>query len=107
MRKAFLFMSLFGWLFSYKSQTKSIAQNDLASFIQQKGDSLLKKESLPGIFVGVLNKGERRYFNFGYAVPDEKKPFDAETVFEIGSITKTFTAYLVESILQEKRIPDT
>ena len=83
------------------------AQNDIASFIQQKGDSLLAAEKLPGIFVGVLNGNSRQYFNFGYADPEHKIPFDSSTVFEAGSITKTFTAYILEAILQEKKISDT
>jgi CubicO group peptidase (beta-lactamase class C family) len=67
---------------------------------------LLKKEKLPGLFVGVLNRGERQFFNFGYAVPDKKLPFDAATLFEAGSITKTFTAFILQSILQEKGIAE-
>lgn len=99
-------MGFFGLMFSCQSQ-KPANQTALARFIQSKGDSLLKKESLPGMLVAVLSKGEREFLNFGYAVPDQKIPFDAETVFEAGSITKTFTAYIVESVLQEKNIPDT
>lgn len=78
----------------------------LESFVRQKGDSLLKAEKLPGIFVAVLNGDERRYFSFGYAVPDEKKVFDSTTVFEAGSITKTFTAYVVERVLLEQGITE-
>lgn len=81
--------------------------SDLAGFIRQRGDSLYKSAKLPGLFVGVLNKGKRHYFDFGYAVPDKKLPFDAATVFEAGSITKTFTAFIVESVLEEKGIADT
>jgi len=92
---------------SGKAQTKTASTNTLSDFIRGKGDSLLKSHALPGLFVGVLNKGERQYFNFGYAVPDEKVPFDSATLFEAGSITKTFTAYIVEAILQEKGIADT
>ncbi|HEY1022592.1 MAG TPA: serine hydrolase domain-containing protein, partial [Flavisolibacter sp.] len=83
------------------------AQNDLANFIQQKGDSLVAAEKLPGILVGVLNGNSRQYFSFGYADPEHKIPFDSSTVFEAGSITKTFTAYLLEAVLQEKKISDT
>ncbi|MBB1284495.1 beta-lactamase family protein [Flavisolibacter sp. BT320] len=83
------------------------AQNDIARFIQQKGDSLLSTEKLPGIFVGVMNGDSRQYFSFGYADPDNKTPFDSSTIFEAGSITKTFTAYVLESVLQEKMISDT
>ena len=106
MYKAILFMGFLGSFFSCWSQ-KTTNQNDLAGFIQTKGDSLLKKEALPGIFVAVLNKGQQQFYNFGYAIPEQKIPFDANTLFEAGSITKTFTAFIVESVLHEKGIPDT
>ncbi len=81
--------------------------NDKVSvFIKQKADSLYKSERVPGIFIGVLNNGERHYYNFGFANPDLKMPFDSATLFEIGSLTKTFTAYVLESILKEKGIND-
>jgi len=106
MRKAFLFMSLFGWLFSCKSQEKSAKQDGLSNFIQRRGDSLQKANKLPGLFVGVFD-GERKFFNFGYADPAAKTPFDASIVFEAGSITKTFTAYILETVLRSKGISDT
>jgi CubicO group peptidase (beta-lactamase class C family) len=81
-------------------------ENELDSFINKKGDSLYKTQKVPGIFIGVLNKGERKYYNFGYADPDKKRLFDSATIFEIGSITKTFTAYVLESVLKEKSISD-
>lgn len=102
MRKLF---SLIGCLFmmvvAAAQQTTSIS---LADFITRKGDSLYKAEKLPGIFVGVLNKEEKQFFNFGYAIPDDKLPFDSITLFEAGSITKTFTAYILTSILLKKSI---
>jgi CubicO group peptidase (beta-lactamase class C family) len=106
MHKALLLLSFHFVFISCHAQIKNAGNNDLANFIQQKGDSLYKAGKLPGIFVGVLNKGTKEYFNFGYSVPDEKIPFDAQTLFEAGSITKTLTAYVVESILLEKRIAD-
>jgi CubicO group peptidase (beta-lactamase class C family) len=82
------------------------ADNSLASFILQKADSLYKSENVPGIFIGVLDNGKRSYYNVGYADPDKKMPFDSATLFEIGSITKTFTAYVLERVLKEKGISD-
>ncbi|MEO6541059.1 MAG: serine hydrolase domain-containing protein, partial [Ferruginibacter sp.] len=77
------------------------------SFIRQQLDSLYKKESLPGIFVGILNNGEKQFFNAGFADPGKQMPFDSATLFEIGSITKTFTAYVLTAVLMENKIPDT
>ncbi len=104
MRKLFFIVGLIGLCFFGDAQKKDSVS--LANFIQTKGDSLLKAEKWPGLFVGVLNGGKRQYFSFGYAVPDEKIAFDSSTVFEAGSITKTFTAFIVESILRNKGISD-
>ena len=81
--------------------------NSLSAFIKNTGDSLLKNEKLPGIFVGVLDNGTRSFYNFGFADPDKQMPFDSATLFEIASITKTFTAFVLEKVLLEKHISDT
>jgi CubicO group peptidase (beta-lactamase class C family) len=85
---------------------KDTIERELDSFINNKADSLYKSQKVPGIFIGVLNNGERKYYNFGYADPDKKMAFDSATFFEIGSITKTFTAYVLENVLKEKGISD-
>src|SRR5688500_855806 len=99
MRQLTLCLGFLLGLLYCKAQPKD---NDLASFIQYKGDSLYKAGNLPGLLVGVITNGRREYYEFGYAVPDQKIAFDAAVLFEAGSITKTFTAYIVEKVLQEK-----
>ncbi|MBC7948369.1 MAG: beta-lactamase family protein [Chitinophagaceae bacterium] len=76
-------------------------------YIQQRGDSIYKSGEVPGMLVSILRNGQRQYFNFGYAAPDNKVPFDSATIYEIGSITKTFTAYVLVAVLMEKGISDT
>ncbi len=102
--RAILFCLLLVLLAEAKAQQP--LPDSLVRFIQHKGDSLHKAANLPGLFIGVMNGGQRQYFNFGYAVPDEGKKFNSTTVFEAGSITKTFTAYIVEAVLKEKGIAD-
>ena len=80
--------------------------NNLAVFVRAKADSLYKSEHVPGIFIGILDNGHRSYYGVGYADPEKKLRFDSATLFEIGSITKTFTAYVLECILKEKGISD-
>jgi CubicO group peptidase (beta-lactamase class C family) len=76
-------------------------------FIQRKIDSVFEKNALPGLFVSVINNGQQHYFSKGYANPDTKLLFDSATFFEIGSITKTFTAFVLQKILDENKIADT
>jgi CubicO group peptidase (beta-lactamase class C family) len=105
MRKVILLLIIPAFFF-FKSQGQTTAQTGLASFIKHKGDSLLKAEKVPGIFVGVLDGSRRQYFSFGYANTAQKIPFDSNTIFEAGSITKIFTAYILESVLAEKGLSD-
>jgi CubicO group peptidase (beta-lactamase class C family) len=102
----FLVLS-FGLLFTGCNSQNQSGTNDLGNFIQKKVDSLQKKENLPGLYVGVLHSDQRSFYSAGYADPDKKIPFDSATNFEIGSITKTFTAFVLQSVLIEKGIPDT
>ena len=90
--------------------SQCVAQTEkksLAAFIQHSADSICKKENLPGIFVGILNNGERSFFTAGFADPEKQMPFDSATIFEIGSITKTFTAYVLTAVLMENKISET
>lgn len=47
-----------------------------------------------GIAVGILENGQRRYISYGTAGPG-RAPLDEHTIFEIGSISKTFTGLLL------------
>lgn len=76
-------------------------------WIQQKIDSLVNSKAIPGIIVGISDRGVRRYYNGGFANKDTRQPFDAATQVEIGSITKTMTAYLLSAVLKEQKISDT
>ena len=53
-----------------------------------------QKRSL-GIVVGIVEPGGQRVVAYGRAGAAGEKPLDGRTVFEIGSVTKTFTALLL------------
>ena len=92
--------------FSYTLRAQTTKEK-LSGFIQKAADSIYKKDSLPGVFVGILNNGERRFFKAGFADPEKQMPYDSATMFEIGSITKTFTAYVLTAVLMENKIAET
>ena len=56
---------------------------------------LLKKYDVPGIAVAVTAGGRQYFFNYGVAAKDTNKPVTKDTLFEIGSVSKTFTATLI------------
>lgn len=70
-------------------------------------DSFFQREHIPGIMVAVRLNGQDFFYSNGYADTGTKNQFDSTTFVEIGSITKTFTAYLLEKIFASKHISDT
>jgi CubicO group peptidase (beta-lactamase class C family) len=105
MKRIFYFL-LTACLLSACNTNQEKQPADLASFIKNTTDSTFKKHDLPGIFVAVINNNERSYYSNGFADPDTKTLFDSATVFEIASITKTFTAFVLMRVLQDKHISD-
>lgn len=55
---------------------------------------LLKAHDVPGIAVAVTVDGKQYFFNYGVASTDSNRPVTKDTIFEIGSVSKTFTATL-------------
>ncbi len=55
---------------------------------------LMKAHNIPGMAVAVAVDGKSSFFNYGVASQETREPITSETLFEIGSISKTFTATL-------------
>jgi beta-lactamase class C len=55
---------------------------------------LMAKDNIPGMAVAITIAGKSSVFNYGVASTETRKPVTADTMFEIGSVTKTFTATL-------------
>jgi beta-lactamase class C len=66
--------------------------NDVRAIVTQAVRPLMKQFGIPGMAVGVTTGGRRYIFTYGVASKATGTPVDDTTLFEIGSITKTFTA---------------
>ena len=59
---------------------------------------------LPGMTLGVIApSGQRTVLNFGYANADAKSPITADTLFQIGSISKVMVAAVLHQLATEGR----
>lgn len=73
----------------------AVTNSDLQPAVAQTVRPIMKQYGIPGMAVGVTIGGRHYIFNYGLASKTSGKHVDDSTLFEIGSITKTFTASLV------------
>lgn len=74
--------------------------SDLDAF-QQLIRSEMETHGVPGVAVGLLLDGEPLTWGFGVASVETGQPVTPDTLFQIGSITKVFTATLVMRLVEQ------
>ncbi|AHL35007.1 beta-lactamase/D-alanine carboxypeptidase [Pseudomonas brassicacearum] len=74
--------------------TPGFAQERIEETVNATIGPLMKQQGVAGMAVAITHNGQRHFFNYGVASKDTKKPVTDQTLFEIGSVSKTFTATL-------------
>ncbi|MEO8746954.1 MAG: class C beta-lactamase [Rhodanobacter sp.] len=86
-------------LFALSSTTALGHAVDVPPPMQMRVDTaaraIMAKYRIPGMAVGVIADGKSYVFNYGVASREANLAVSTDTLFEIGSISKTFTATLV------------
>ncbi len=67
-------------------------------------DQRMKHQLNPSIVIGVFADGQSEFYAKGYQNQDLKQVATSKTVYEIGSITKTFTSLLLAKLIDEKKL---
>jgi CubicO group peptidase (beta-lactamase class C family) len=65
---------------------------------------LMARARVPGVAVGVLAGAESVAIGFGVTGVEHPLPVDAHTLFQIGSVSKTFTAALCMALVERGRL---
>lgn len=60
--------------------------------------------TVPGAAVGILHDGQVETFGYGVASLETRQPVRPDTLFQIGSISKVYTATLVMGLVDEGKI---
>lgn len=66
----------------------------LAAAVERVIEPLLRAHEIPGLAVGVTLEGQSHFFSFGVTAKEGGQAVTERTLFELGSISKTFTATL-------------
>lgn len=69
-----------------------IFNHAFAQTVEEKIKQRVDFQETPGVVVGIFENGKITYYAYGVANLETGAPVTPQTVFEIGSITKTFTA---------------
>lgn len=72
----------------------AMAQADLRGAVDAAVQPTLRQYDIPGLAVAIHHRGERLYFNYGVASRESGQAVDEHTLFELGSVSKLFTATL-------------
>jgi beta-lactamase class C len=70
------------------------SQSKLKSMVDSEIRPVMAKDGIPGMAVALTIAGKPYVFDYGVASMESHQPVTRDTMFELGSVTKTFTATL-------------
>ncbi|HEV7381741.1 MAG TPA: serine hydrolase domain-containing protein, partial [Dyadobacter sp.] len=84
--------------------TNNPLQSKMDSAVQKAFADNFEKLDSPGMSIGILKNGKTTFYGYGETAPGNGIIPNENTFFEIGSITKTFTAIAIgEMLLNEQK----
>lgn len=93
-------LSLAATLFHVSASAAPVSASEMDTIIKP----LMQQYQIPGMAIAVSAGGETRYYNYGVASKQDNQPVTPQTLFEIGSLSKTFTATLASYAQQQGKI---
>ena len=84
------------------------SSNPLQTVLDKKIDAEIRRafklKKLVGISIGILNNGQSTFYGYGETTKGNGHLPDEHTIFEIGSITKTFTGTLLACAVTDEKL---
>ncbi|MBD9602811.1 beta-lactamase [Pseudomonas sp. PDM10] len=71
-----------------------VADDRIEAIVKAAIEPVMQQQQIPGVAVAITVNGQPHYFNYGVASKENGKAVTEDTLFEIGSVSKTFTATL-------------
>ncbi|WP_322085039.1 class C beta-lactamase [Burkholderia sp. BCC1999] len=77
-----------------RAAAATAAQDDLHDTVTRHIAPLMKQYAIPGMAIGIVADGKPYVFDYGVMSKQTGRPVNGDTLFEIGSVSKTLTATL-------------
>lgn len=91
-----------------KKNYKVPSTNTLTSALDKEVDSAVQPyimmQATTGLSIGILKDGKTFFYGYGETAKGNKQIPNEHTIFEIGSISKTFTATLLADAVNSNKI---
>jgi len=88
----------------HQAPTSNLLVTALDKEVDSIARSYIQQLNAVGLSVGILKDGKTYFYGYGTTAKDNGRIPDATTLFEIGSISKTFTATLLAIAIGEKKV---
>jgi len=80
--------------FTVCAAPKTLTEQQIGKTVADTIAPLLKAQDIPGMAVAVIYQGKPYYFTYGKADIEQNQAITKDTLFELGSVSKTFTGVL-------------
>lgn len=88
------FSFLVSTLFLTETAQAVNSSEHLKSEVDKQAERLMTEYNIPGMAFGVIIDGKSHFYNYGLADKQRNQPVSKDTIFEVGSVSKVFTATL-------------
>jgi CubicO group peptidase (beta-lactamase class C family) len=101
-------LALARWTKDARAQVAPVASDKTAEALfralDERIEAAMKRFRVPGVAVGVYWQGREHLRGFGVTNVDHPLPVDADTLFRIGSTTKTFTGTAMMGLVEQGKV---
>jgi beta-lactamase class C len=84
--------------------TPVVGAADLQTVVDQAIKPIMKEHDVAGIAVAITVDGKPAFFSYGVASKESGAPVTEHTLFELGSVSKTFTATMASYALVQNKL---